>query len=101
MSVIHGSSAVQFERYLHEDKHALLVVIANQDGPAGADIRARLQRARIRIARFSESYVNDGERKRTIRCDVTWRAIRQDTEVPAAIKDLAEAGGVLQLRWRA
>jgi len=57
--------------------------------------------ARIRITRFSESYVNDDDRKRTIRCDVSWRAKRQDTELPAAIKELAEAGGVMQLQWRA
>jgi putative Mg2+ transporter-C (MgtC) family protein len=89
------------ERYLREDKHAVLVVIASHDGPAGADIRARLQRARIRITRFSESYVNGDDRRRTIRCDVSWRAMRQDTEVPVAIKDLAEAAGILRLQWKA
>jgi putative Mg2+ transporter-C (MgtC) family protein len=49
------------EQHLQTEKRALLVMIATAEGPATDDIRAKLQGAGFRIAKFSESCVNTGD----------------------------------------
>lgn len=81
------------------EKNAVLIVTARPEGPASGDIRALLQGAGIRVERFSETYLNTEERQRTIRCNIRWRGLRQDTEVPPPIKHLMKAEGVVRLEW--
>ncbi len=96
--VLWGLKAV--ELYVPEYKSAILVVVASLEGPGASEVRTRLEAAGFRILRFSETYLNRGDRQRTIRCAVRWRALPRDTEVPEAVASLATADGVLQLHWK-
>jgi putative Mg2+ transporter-C (MgtC) family protein len=88
------------ERHLQTEKSALLVMIATPEGPAADDIRAKLQGAGFRIARFSESCVNTGDRHHIMRCSLRWCGLPHDTAVPSVVTALAKAHGVLQLQWK-
>jgi hypothetical protein len=70
------------------------------EGPAADDIRAKLQSAGFRIAKFSETRVNTGDRHHVMRCSLRWRALPHDTAVPSVVSALAKADGVLQLQWK-
>jgi putative Mg2+ transporter-C (MgtC) family protein len=96
--VLWGLKALELR--IPEQRSALLVLIATPSGPPSSEIRARLQRAGFRITKFSEEFANQNDRQRTIRLDVRWRALRQDTEVPAAIGELANSEGILRLQWQ-
>jgi hypothetical protein len=74
-------------------------VIATPEGLADADIRRRLEGAGFRVAKFSESYTNTGDRHRDLRYTLRWRGLPQDTEVPGTVAALAAADGILQLQW--
>ena len=93
-----GLKAVELR--VPQQKTALLIVAARPDGPAAADIRAMLQHAGMSIAQFGETVVNYGHPHRTIRCDVRWRGLRRDTEMPSAISALSHADGVLRVVWK-
>ena len=88
------------ERLLETEKSALLVIIATPEGPAADVIRAQLQGAGFRIAKFSETRVNIGDRHHAMRCSLRWRALPHDTAVPSIISAMAKADGVLQLQWK-
>jgi hypothetical protein len=86
------------ERHLRKDQDALLVV-THSDGLTGAELRAKLLTAGLRITKFSESFFND-DHKRITWCDVRWRTVREQTKMPAVVEDLANNPGVSQLQWK-
>jgi hypothetical protein len=88
------------EMHIPEEKAALLVLVTKSDGPAAADIRARLHRSGFRIAKFSETIVNTDDGFHTMHYNLRWRAKPQDTNVPAAVTELAHAEGVQKLQWK-
>lgn len=98
VGVLWGLKAL--ERHLDTEKSALLVIIATPEGPAADDIRVKLQGAGFRIAKFSETSVNTGDRHHAMRYSLRWRALPHDTAVPTAVSALAKADGVLQLQWK-
>lgn len=91
----------RLELHIREEATALLVVIARSGGPAEADLKARLQGAGLRVTKFSETFDNTGERSREMRCSLRFRRLPNDTAVPRAVGELAQAEGVLRLRWEA
>jgi putative Mg2+ transporter-C (MgtC) family protein len=88
------------EERFPRQKSALLVVTATSDGPDAGDVRARLLQAGFQVAKFAESIGNDGDRLRTMRCDLRWRGLPRDTEVPHSVSALAKATGVVRLQWK-
>jgi putative Mg2+ transporter-C (MgtC) family protein len=90
----------ELERRVPEERSAQLVIVTRAGGPKAADIRALLQRSGLRIATFGEIYVNTDDSYRTVRCDVRWRGLRRDTQVPQVVSDLAHTAGVLRLQWK-
>lgn len=88
------------EERIPRTNSAVLVVIARSDGPGADDVRARLARTGLQVAKFGESFANDGDRIHTIRCDVRWRGLRHDTGMPEVVGELAKATGVVQLQWQ-
>jgi putative Mg2+ transporter-C (MgtC) family protein len=83
-----------------KERNAQLVVVTKAEGPMAADIRSRLQHAGFGISSFSESYVNTDHPCRTMRCNVRWRGLRDDTEVPTVVSELASDSGVLRFQWK-
>jgi len=98
LAVLWGLKAL--ERNIRVEKGATLVVIAAPDGLAAAAIRGRLEGAGFRVAKFSESHVNTGDRHRALRYSLRWSGLPQDTDVPSVVTALAKAEGVLQLQWK-
>jgi putative Mg2+ transporter-C (MgtC) family protein len=98
VGVLWGLKAL--EGHLETEKSALLVVIATPERPAADDIRAQLQGAGFRIAKFSETCVNTGDPQHTLRCSLRWRGLPHDTALPSVVSTLAKADGVLQLQWK-
>ena len=88
------------ERHLAVEKSALLVVVACTEGPAADEIRDRLQSAGLRIAKFSETCVNAGDRRRIMRWSLRWPGLPNDTAVPGVVAALAKADGIAQLQWK-
>jgi putative Mg2+ transporter-C (MgtC) family protein len=98
VGVLWGLKAL--EKHLKTEKSALLVIIATPEGPAADVIRAKLQGAGFRIAKFSATCVNTGDRHHAMRCSLRWRGLPHDTAVPNVVSALAKADGVLQLQWK-
>jgi putative Mg2+ transporter-C (MgtC) family protein len=98
LAVLWGLKAL--ETRVPQERSAQLVVVTKAEGPKAADVRSRLQHAGFRISRFSESYINNDDPYRTMRCNVRWRGLRNDTNVPAAVSHLADTPGVMQLQWK-
>jgi putative Mg2+ transporter-C (MgtC) family protein len=95
--VLWGLKAV--ERWLPTQKSALLILVADAEGPTASDLRGLLARAGFRVINFGETCVNGNHRRRTMRCHVRWRGAPHDTGTPNAITELAGVGGVLQMHW--
>lgn len=88
----------QFERHLHRERRAVLVVVASGNGPGEADLIASLTAAGFKTVSAQVSYLDHG-RDRRHQCTVRWRPLPDDIATPPVVADLARNPGIREIEW--
>ncbi len=92
----------KLELWIHQDRHATLILNAAIDGPTEEEIRASLLAAGYWIISWDVAYTAKGQsRCRTLRCEVGWRGCQTDIHKPDFVNQLAQRPEVRKLRWKA
>jgi putative Mg2+ transporter-C (MgtC) family protein len=84
-----------------QDRRGTLTLCATGDGPTEEEVRTHLLTAGYSVTSWSMTYKGSGDAlRRTMRCDVQWRARPADSRPPSLIHQFAQRPGVLALRWK-
>ena len=93
----------RLEILMRQERHATLCVSVNAAGPTEREIPAMLRQAGFEIRSWDvrSSSSHDAPPLRRVRCDVSWRARRDDILSPPIVEQIAQLPGVTRLRWKA
>lgn len=87
------------ENRLQLEHRARLILQLDSHGPGEDELRERLTRSGLRIARTRIRLQRDRDR-RSLVFEVRYLRSAFQTQVPPAVKDLASEAGVVSLEWR-
>jgi putative Mg2+ transporter-C (MgtC) family protein len=87
------------DRFILQDRRAILSVVTDLDGPGGSEIDTYLTGAGLRTAAAAVIYQNTTSTCER-RYDIRWRDLPADVEPPAFLAKLASLGGVQSVTWR-
>jgi len=92
------SGLKRLEMSLKQDRRATLAIVACEEAPNDDDIRASITAAGYKISSYAIVYQLDGK-NREVTCAVQWRGLPSDTEVPQAVRALANRSGIIRVAW--
>jgi putative Mg2+ transporter-C (MgtC) family protein len=87
-----------FEKGMHQERHAALTLLAENEDEMETRIRSRLISEKFNIVSCSVSY-DPVELKQEIRYEVCWRAKTSQTEVPSLIRQFTKEAKISQVHW--
>jgi putative Mg2+ transporter-C (MgtC) family protein len=82
-----------------EDRHALLSVTVDTNGPTEEELTSRLQAGGYAIKPWGVVFY-DQNRQRELRTEVRWRAHSREARSPAFLQEVVDRPGVLRLEWK-
>ena len=92
------SALRHIENFIEKYQPATLVLVTREETLTPADLRIRLEAARIRVRSLSVDH-SPGDRQ-SIRCQVRWPTIEGADHPPAILDDLQRLPGLIRLVWR-
>jgi putative Mg2+ transporter-C (MgtC) family protein len=88
----------RFERRIHENHRARLVLLIGDDGPDEEQVRLRLGAGGYRAEAFATMYL-PRQNLRKLRCLVEWRAARDQNQTPAFLEDFRKQPAIRKISW--
>lgn len=86
------------ERRLRRDRHATLIVIGDLDAPPPRNIRAILAGAGFELLSLGVDR-HPKKRRRSLHCELRWRARPAPTCEPEILDELSRLEGVSRVKW--
>jgi putative Mg2+ transporter-C (MgtC) family protein len=87
------------ENHWKQDRHALLSLTVNADGPTEDEVASLLQGEGYEISLWGVIYFDQG-RQRRLQTQVRWRARPHEARSPLFLQSLFQHSGVLHLEWK-
>jgi putative Mg2+ transporter-C (MgtC) family protein len=88
------------ENSWRQDRHAMLSVIVDANGPTEEELTSQLQAGGYMISPWGVVSF-DQNRQRELRTEVRWRARPHEARSPAFLQEVVACPGVLRLEWKA
>jgi putative Mg2+ transporter-C (MgtC) family protein len=87
-----------FEDRMKQVHKGTVDAIISREGPSDEAIQEDLTRAGLQVGACSVTYT-DNAQKRELSFSVRWHGRADETQIPAALQELANRGGVAKLAW--
>ena len=87
------------ENRWRQDRHAMLSVIVDANGPTEEELTSQLQAGGYVISPWGVVSF-DQNRQRELRTEVRWRARPHEARSPAFLREVVDLPGVLRLEWK-
>ncbi|MGE3314773.1 MAG: MgtC/SapB family protein [Planctomycetaceae bacterium] len=88
----------QVEVRLPQDRRGILVLEVGPEGPADAEVHAKIQRDGFAVKSCSMRYDNN-VRHRTFTCELLWRAVSDDSRQPPFLEEWSKQQGIARIEW--
>jgi putative Mg2+ transporter-C (MgtC) family protein len=87
------------ENRCRQDRHAMLSVIVDTNGPTEEELTSKLQAEGYVISPWGVVCL-DQDRRRELQTEVRWRARPDEARSPAFLQEVVDHPGVLRLEWK-